>query len=46
MNDKDIALALAENPDSKLVGKLLVQLSLVALTKTHTVSEFITRANY
>lgn len=46
MNDKEIALALAENPDSKFVGILLVQLSLVALIKTHTVNKFINLTTY
>lgn len=40
MTDDAIALALSENPDAKLVGKLLVKLSLVMLTKFHTVSDF------
>lgn len=40
MRDDEIALALSENPDCKFVGKLLVQLSMVMLTKFHTVSKF------
>lgn len=41
MNDKEIALALTENTDSKLVGKLMVQLHLVALLKSHSVRELM-----